>query len=215
MEFSMTLVIVILTAITSVAAFSNEKLMNELIFHPPSVSEKNQYYRFITCGLIHADYAHLIFNMFSLYMFGEFVELYFKIVFGKSGNLLYLLMYVTALAICLLPTYSKNRNNYNYYSLGASGAVSAVIFAALLFAPLTKIGFFFIPPFIPGFIFGPIYLLISAYLDKKGAGNINHSAHYWGAVYGLAFVIVGAYAASGYPVLTRFIDQVKGYLGMA
>src|SRR5438309_9353416 len=110
--------------------------------------------------------------MLSLYLFSQFVESKFAEIFDENGKWLYLLMYVTALVASLLPTYFKNRNNYSYRSLGASGAVSAVVFAGLMVAPYVEVGFFFIPPIIPGFIFGPLYLLVSAYLDRKGGGNI-------------------------------------------
>jgi membrane associated rhomboid family serine protease len=120
-------------------------------------------------------------------------------------------MYVTSLFVCLLPTYFKNKNNYSYRSLGASGAVSAVVFAGLMIAPYVQVGFFFIPPIIPGFIFGPLYLLITAWLDKRGGGNINHSAHLWGALYGLLFIIVAGRMV-GYDAIQEFVNGVKYYL---
>ena len=208
---SITLIIVIITGIISFTAFSNEKVMNDLIFYPPAVSERKQYYRFFSCGLIHADIAHLLFNMISLYLFGEFVEKKFAEIFGPSGKLLYILMYVLALAVCLLPTYFKNKHNYQYRSLGASGAVSAVVFAGLMIVPYIKVGFFFIPPIIPGFVFGPLYLIISAYLDKKGGGNINHSAHIWGALFGIVFLIVAGKLLADYNAITEFVNGVKLY----
>jgi membrane associated rhomboid family serine protease len=208
---SITLIIVIITVIISVTAFSNEKVMSDLIFYPPAVSHNNQYYRFITCGFIHADIGHLAFNMISLYLFGEFVERQFNLIFGDSGRMMYAIMYVVALVVCLLPTYFKNRDNYHYRSLGASGAVSAVVFAGLLMRPEIQVGFFFIPPIIPGFIFGPLYLIISAILDRKGGGNINHSAHIWGALFGIAFVIVAGRLASNYNAIDAFIGGVRNY----
>jgi membrane associated rhomboid family serine protease len=112
--------------------------------------------------------------------------------------------------ISILPTYFKNRENYAYRSLGASGAVSAVVFAGLMIAPYVEVGFFIIPPIIPGFVFGPLYLLISAMLDRRGGDNINHSAHIWGAVYGLAFItLVGK--IFGYDAITQFVNGVKYY----
>ena len=209
---SITLIIVIVTCLVSFSAFNNEKLMNDLIFYPPTVAKNNQWYRFFSCGFIHADIPHLIFNMLSLYLFGRFVEDEFVAIFQEKGKMLYLLMYVTSLAVCLLPTYSKNKENYHYKSLGASGAVSAVVFAGLLVAPTIEVGFFFIPPIIPGFIFGPLYLLVTAFLDKRGGGNINHSAHLWGALFGLAFVIVVGKFVGGYNAITEFIEGVTRYL---
>ena len=209
MELTITLIIVIITTIVSIGAFNNQKIMEDLIFYPPAVSKHNQWYRFFSCGLIHADWAHLIFNMLALYLFGRKLEAYFTQVFHEHGKILYLVMYITALAISILPTYFKNKNNYHYRSLGASGAVSAVIFSSILFDPLTGIGLFFIPIYVAGFIFAIIYLLISGWLDKKGQGNINHSAHIFGALFGIAFTIVAGKIFSEFPILDFFIDQIK------
>jgi len=208
---SITVIIVVITCIVSFFAFSNQKVINDLIFYPPAVAEQNQWYRFFSCGLIHADIAHLAFNMIALYMFGQFVENAFTEIFGIKGLAIYALLYITSLAASLIPTYSKEKDNYRYSSLGASGAVSAVVFAGILLFPLQKIGLLFIPIMIPGFIFGPIYLFISAYLSKRGMGNINHSAHIWGALYGVAFVIVTALALSDFNPITNFIEDIRSY----
>lgn len=215
MEITITLAIIIITCIVSIIAFSNEKVMNDLIFYPPAVTNDRQWYRFFSSGLIHADLFHLAFNMIALYMFGDFVEETFENeVFGSSGKLLYLLMYIAALWVSMIPTYRNNRDNSNYRSLGASGAVSAVVFAGLILEPRAKIGFFFIPPVIPGYIFGPIYLIASTYMEKRQGDNINHSAHIWGALFGLAFLIVGAYALSDYKVVQEFINKVRMDIGV-
>jgi len=211
MHLDITTIIIIITALISIGGFSNQKIIDDLIFYPPAISGRNQWYRFITCGLIHADVGHLIFNMLSLYLFGRFVEEKFIEIFAGNGKLLYLLMYVTSLVICLLPTYFKNKNNYSYRSLGASGAVSAVVFAGLMIAPYVEVGFFIIPPIIPGFIFGPLYLLITAWLDKRGGGNINHSAHLWGALYGVLFIVVAGRMV-GYDAIQEFVNGVQMYL---
>ena len=129
MQLDITTIIIIITALISIGGFSNQKIIDDLIFYPPAVSQKNQWYRFITCGLIHADAGHLIFNMLSLYLFGRFVEEKFIEIFAQNGKLIYLLMYITSFFVCLLPTYFKNKHNYQYRSLGASGALSAVVFA--------------------------------------------------------------------------------------
>jgi membrane associated rhomboid family serine protease len=209
---SITLIIIIITVITSISAFANNKVYEDLIFYPPAVTHSRQWYRFFSCGLIHADYMHLALNMYALYLFGSGVENTFTSIFEAKGTILYLLMYISALFVCLLPTYAKHKEDSSYRSLGASGAVSAVIFASILIEPLKGMGILFIPFFIPGFIFGFLYLGISSYMDKRGKGNINHSAHIWGALYGIAFMIVAAAAFSNYPVLARFVEQVKGYL---
>jgi membrane associated rhomboid family serine protease len=211
MELSITVIIVIITTLVSLGGFSNQKVIDDLIFYPPAVTHRKQWYRFFTCGLIHADFGHLIFNMLSLYLFGRFVEDKFDDISADSGKWYYLAMYVSALLISILPTYFKHQNDYSYRSLGASGAVSAVVFAGLLIAPYEKIGFFFIPPIIPGFIFGPLYLLISALLDRRGGDNINHSAHIWGAIYGVVFTIAAG-RLLGFDAIQEFIDGVRYYL---
>ena len=211
MQLTITVIIIIITVLVSLGAFNNGKLQEDLIFYPPAVTHRNQWYRFITCGLIHADFGHLLFNMLSLYLFGRFVEEKFLEIFGDAGKWFYLAMYITALFISLLPTYLKNKNNTNYRSLGASGAVSAVVFAGLMIAPYVEVGFFIIPPIIPGFIFGPLYLIISAWLDRRGGDNINHSAHLWGAVYGVLFIVVAGKLV-GYNAVGGFIDGVNLYL---
>ncbi len=212
MELSITLVIIIITCLVSIGGFSSQKIINDLIFYPPAIRESKQWYRFISCGLIHADIGHLAFNMYALYIFGVHVENAFNVIFGDSGKVLYLVMYVTSLIACLMPTYSKHKNDYYYRSLGASGAVSAVIFSFILLFPLQKMGLIFLPVMIPGFIFGFLYLVVSTLLEKRAAGNINHSAHIWGALYGIGFLIAFGYAMSDYPVLFRFIEQIKSYL---
>jgi membrane associated rhomboid family serine protease len=212
---SITLLIIIVTVVISFIAMNNNDLMNKLIFHPYSIAkEPSQWYRAITCGLIHADIPHLAFNMFSFYMFGEMVEKYFELIFGQLGTFFYLLLYISSLAVCIIPTYLSHKTHYNYRSLGASGAVSAIVFAGIFLQPTMQIGFFIVPPIIPGFVFGPIYLALTVYLSKKGPGAINHSAHLWGALYGLVFLIVTAKIAGmdgQADVLGSFIFQVKSY----
>lgn len=208
---TITLAIVALTCIISFTAFSNEKITEDFIFYPPAITNRNQWYRFISCGFIHADFMHLAFNMYSFYLFGDMVERAFGTIFGTMGKPLYLILYVSALVVCLLPTYLQHKNNYQYRSLGASGAVSAVIFAGIFLYPTMLMGIFPIPVNIPGFIFGPIYLLLSAYLAKKGHGNINHSAHIWGAVYGVVFLIITCQFLTPYRPVEVFISEVFGY----
>lgn len=207
---TITIAIIILTCLVSFSAFNNEKLLNDLIFYPPAVSKRNQWYRFFSCGLIHADFFHLLFNMYALYLFGTAVEKAFVQLFGSSGKMIYLAMYILALGACLIPTYNKNKDNSHYRSLGASGAVSAVVFVYIVLDPMAGLGLVFIPNlYVAGFIFGALYLAISSWLDKRGGGNINHSAHIYGAVFGILFIIVAGYALSDYQVIQSFINRVK------
>lgn len=213
MQINITIIIIIFTSVTSFLAFSNRNLMDKLIFSPPDVARRNEWYRFFSNGLIHADIGHLAFNMYAFYLFGKNVEDAFQYIFPKGGNLLYIVLYVSALAVCLIPTYNRNKDNYYYKSLGASGAVSAVIFVAIFLDPLNGIGLIIIPGlYIPGFVFGPLYLIITAYLDKRGSDNINHSAHLWGALYGIVFLIAMCFALNtGFNPFTNFVDSVQAY----
>ena len=191
---TITIVIIILTAIISVSAFSNAKVIDDLIFYPPAITQRKQWYRFITCGFIHADWAHLIFNMLSLYFFGSGLESYYSQTLdmakkSQAGNIAYILLYLSALVISILPTYFKNKNNYYYRSLGASGAVSAVITGTAIFTPWRLIYLFGAVP-IPSVLYAILFIGISAYMSKRGQDNINHDAHLWGAVYGLVFTVL-------------------------
>ncbi len=206
---SLTIIIIIITVAISIWSFVSVKAMNDLIFSPSVIAETNQYYRFLSYGFIHADVMHLIFNMYALYLFGDATEHFFLEIFGNNGGTFYILLYVISLIFCVIPDFIKYKNVSNYRSLGASGAVSAVVFAYILFQPLQGIGLLFIPVFIPGFLFGILFLVISYFLGKKG-GTVNHSAHIWGALVGIAFTIIASQLFSEYPVLENFINEVKG-----
>ena len=210
--YTITLTLLVITVALSLFGFANQKVINDFIFYPPAISRDNEWWRFITNGFIHADLGHLAFNMFSFYMFGDFVEKYFIVLFNENGKALYLAMYLTALVVCLIPTYIMQRNNKQYRSLGASGAVSAVVFAGVFLDPTIKIGLFIIPPIIPVFIFGPLYLLMTIYMSKRGGDNINHSAHFWGSVWGVGFLIIACKIFPGFDPIQNFVSQVSAYL---
>lgn len=209
---NVTLVIIIITCIVSFLAFQNEQIIDELIFYPPAINNQKQWYRFITCGFIHADFMHLVFNMYSLWMFGGAVEDAFTRIFGSMGEAYYVFLYLSSLVACLMPTYSKNIDNYYYRSLGASGAVSAIVFAFIFIDPAEKMYLLILPIPAPAFLFGAIYLALSAYLAKKGTSNINHSAHLWGAIYGIVFLILTSYFFSDFRAVEWFVKQVTQYL---
>jgi membrane associated rhomboid family serine protease len=184
--FDITLTIIIVTCVITLTGFRNGKVVDELIFWPPAINKKHQYYRFITCGLIHADYMHLIFNMLTLYFFGTFMEAHYQ---GELGlqKWYYLALYIGALIVSNIPTYLKHRNDYNYRSLGASGAVSAVLFAFILLYPWQRIVVLVFP--VPAIVYGVLFLVYSAYMSRKGGDNVNHDAHFYGALFGILFTI--------------------------
>ena len=185
--FNITLAIILITSLISISGFSQGKIIDELIFWPPAINKKHQYYRFITCGLIHADYMHLIFNMVTLYFFGTIMEAHYQ---GELGlqKWYYLALYIGALIVSNIPTYIKHRNDENYRSLGASGAVSAVLFAFILLSPWQRIYVIVFP--VPAIIYGGVFLFYSAYMSRKGGDHVNHDAHFYGALFGILFTIV-------------------------
>jgi len=184
-----------------------------MIFYPPAIKYHKQYYRFISNGFIHADYPHLIFNMIALYSFGQSLELQvysYECYLGSLGKLFFVLLYVLGLIVSSIPDYIKHKDDEYYRSLGASGAVSAVVFASIVLIPKSSIGFPLLPSVkIPGYIFGIVYLIITAYLDKKGKGRINHSAHLWGAIFGIVFTLAAVGALGKVNVFDNFIEGLK------
>lgn len=190
-------------------AFSNRQIVEKFIFYPPDVRNKGLY-RFFTYGLLHADLAHLFFNMFAFYLFGVAIESVFKDSFGNQlGSLFYILLYVFALPVSILPTYFKEKNNYSYRSLGASGAVSAVVFSYILIFPMQGMGIMFIPVFLPAFLFGILYVVASVYLEKKQAGNINHLAHVTGGIFGIAFMFTIFMTFRRINIFSYFIENIQ------
>jgi membrane associated rhomboid family serine protease len=215
LSLGVTLVIIIITCLISIGGFSQQKIIDDLIFYPPAI-RRNQYYRFISHGFIHADIAHLAFNMIALYSFGNNLEKIFSFscVFGHLGKVFYLLLYLSALVIASLPDYLRYKNLYHFRSLGASGAVSAVIFSMLIFFPQTPVALIFLPIGVPGYIFAIVYLAITVYLDRRGGGRINHSAHFWGAAYGVVFTLVFCKLfANSFDVYYNFMTQLKSSSG--
>jgi membrane associated rhomboid family serine protease len=205
--FSITVTIIVITCLCSFAAFNNEKVKEDMLFWPSEISSRKQYYRFFSYGLIHADFMHIFFNLFTLYSFGERLEKYtfsqFEI-FGTRGKFFYLVLYVTAIIVSVIPDYFKYRNVSSYRALGASGAVSAVLFAFIILDPKLSLYIFLIPFPIPGYIFGIIFLALSAYLSRKGNSSIGHGAHFTGAIYGLLFTIIATKLYSDYNAVQTF-----------
>ncbi|MDD2798882.1 MAG: rhomboid family intramembrane serine protease [Bacteroidales bacterium] len=186
----LTYIIIALTSIVSYSAFQNRKLVDQYIFYPPAIRQ-GEWWRFATYGVLHADWSHLIFNMFSLYLFGKAVEGVFAQTFGfVVGGLLYVLLYIFGLVVSIIPTWLKEKDNDNYSGLGASGAVSGIVFAYIIIYPMSYLGLMFIPVFLPAFIFGGLFVTVSVYLDKKQYGNVNHSAHIIGGIWGIFYLAI-------------------------
>ena len=179
--------IVAITVLVSWRAFNDARLLDRLILWPPAVERHKQYDRLLTHGFIHADWMHLLFNMVTLWSFGGAVERVFVEWIGPAG---YVGFYLSAIVVAMLPTYLRHRHDTRYRSLGASGGVSAVLFSFILFDPWSKLIIFPIPVPIPAILFAVIYVGYSIWMDRRGGGNVNHSAHLWGAAYGVLFTLL-------------------------
>ncbi|KAA8734373.1 rhomboid family intramembrane serine protease [Acinetobacter qingfengensis] len=179
-----TISLIIITVVVSLVAFSQPRVMGRLIFWSPAIRQ-GQIDRFITYGFVHADGFHLLFNMITLFFFGSFIEQFYR---QYAFNMGFALFYLGALIVSILPSYLQHRDDPQWMSLGASGAVSAVLFAFILFQPWNLIFVFFIP--VPAIIFAILYIAYSIWAARRGNTAINHSAHLWGAAYGILCTIL-------------------------
>jgi membrane associated rhomboid family serine protease len=189
----MTLIIIIVTVIITVSAFNSEELLSRLMLNPYQVIHKKEWYRLVTHGFLHADWTHLIINMIVLYSFGSNVERWFQQLklsgYVNSPALTYSILYFGGIVVSSLITLFRYRNDRWYNSVGASGAVSAVVFTSIFFSPLDRLYFFAVLP-IPGIVFAVLYLVYSSIMSRRKRDNINHDAHFLGAVFGFVFPIL-------------------------
>ncbi|TNE80354.1 MAG: rhomboid family intramembrane serine protease [Bacteroidetes bacterium] len=188
MTATATLIILILTIGISILCFQNYDAKYRLIFSPTIIEERKEWYRFFTSGLIHADWIHLGVNMYVLWSFGQVVETYFKMYF-EFPMIKYMMMYFMTVVLANVKTFYKERYNDAYFSLGASGGVSGVVFSSIMFDPFANVYLYAALP-IPGWLMGIGYLVLSQYMAKRGRDNINHDAHFWGAVVGAVYTLV-------------------------
>ena len=178
-----------ITVLISYLAFQNSDLMSKLQFNAAQIIHRKEYYRLISHAFIHANWSHLGVNMLVLFFFGRNIETYFDYYFGRSANAYFVLLYFGGILASNIWSLAKNRNNYYYNAVGASGAVSAVLFASIFFDPWNLLYFFAIIP-IPGIVFAIGYLFYSYYMSKKKNDNVAHDAHFLGAVFGFIFPIL-------------------------
>lgn len=218
----MNLAIVAITSIISIIAFNKPELLRKLMFNPYQVKHRKEYYRVISHAFIHADYIHAFFNMYVLYSFGGLIEQIFTNpqVFNNifpqfefwgtgTGYIYFILLYFGGIMFATLPSFRKHADDPSYNSLGASGAVSAVVMAIIILLPTIPLRFIFIPIDIPAFVMGILYLAYEFYMNKRGGTGIAHDAHIWGALFGLAFIIV-----INYRFALNFLNEIGIYIGL-
>ena len=186
----MNFIIIGVTILVSVLAFYNAVLFERLKFSPYDIKHRNEGWRFASYGLVHAGWLHLLINMWVLYSFGDIVERVFKMHYGIKGMLYYLLFYIGGILFSVLFDYRKYKDNVYYSAVGASGAVSAVVFSSILIFPVGSLYLFPVPFAIPSWLFGILYLAYMVYMQKHGNDNIGHSAHFWGAVFGMVLTVL-------------------------
>lgn len=194
-------IIFLFTIITSIYAFNDATLYGKFMLHPYSVSRKHKLYTLITSGLIHADWMHLIFNMMTFYFFAFQLE-------AMIGSLRFGAVYFFALILSDIPSVLKHKDDMWYNSLGASGAISGVLFSFILFQPFSSMIIFPIPIPIWAIIFGPLYLVYCVYASKQSRDNINHDAHFFGA---LAGMIITVLVVPG--TIPHFLGQILAKIG--
>lgn len=185
----MSLIIIIITVLASMAAFQNHSFFEKALFRPYLMKNNNEWWRWVSNGFIHADYTHLIVNMLSFYFFASYVENEFNSITGNETGILFVIFYLAALVMSGMYDYYRHQNNYAYSALGASGAVAAVIFAYIVYNPFSSIYLYYVIK-IPAWLFGILYLFYEYYMGKKQMDNIGHNAHFFGALFGFVFPIL-------------------------
>ncbi len=199
-------VIMGVTALVSMAAWQRDSWMETMMMSPSRIAAHGEYWRFLTSGFIHADFTHLFFNLFSFYFFGTQLEYIFSVIFPGFGLWVFLVFYLLGIIVADLPTFFKQKNNHYFNSLGASGAVSATIFAGIMFFPTEKIYLFGIVG-IPGIIYAGLFTWYSIEMERRGRDFVNHSAHLYGGLFGVVFVTLT------YPqVWISFVQQIKAMI---
>ncbi|UAY53174.1 rhomboid family intramembrane serine protease [Ferruginibacter albus] len=187
-NFPATIIILLINIIVSLLGFYNRNITEKAIMWPYGVKRHQQYYRFISSGFIHADFMHLFFNMFTFYFFGQNLEKIF--IYGRlGGSISFIILYFLALIVSDLPSYFKHKDDSNYLSLGASGAVSAVVFGSILFMPWDSI-YIWGAIKISAALYAVLYIVYCVYMSKRNIGNVNHDAHLWGSLFGLIFTFL-------------------------
>lgn len=191
-------IIFLFTLVTSIYAFYDAGLYGKFMLHPYSVYRKKNIYTLITSGLVHGSWMHLAFNMFTFFAFAFALE-------ATIGSLRFGIVYMVGLILSDIPSVLKHKNDFHYHSLGASGAISAVLFSYILFYPLNTLIIFPLPIPIWAALFGVLYLVYSYYMSRSSRDNINHDAHLFGAITGIVITIL---MIPG--IIPHFISTITG-----
>lgn len=201
---SVTLAILVITGLISYQGFNNYNVVERLKHHPYSEHKSKEYYRLISSGFVHGGWLHLIINMYVLFEFGSLIEKQFSSIFGMiTGPIVFLVFYLSAIIVGDLPTHFQHKNNSTYAAVGASGAVSAIVFVFIMFYPFATLALYGLIPF-KAIVGGIAYLIYSSWAAKNRNDGIGHTAHLFGALYGIVFIAV-AYP----PVLSSFVSQFQ------
>lgn len=201
MGSNITIIIAILTILISAQGFSSPTLFNKFKHWPYDEKRNHTYYRLFTSGFLHGDWGHLLVNMFVLWSFGGYIENIFKMNLGEIyGSVMYVVFYLVAIVAANIVPFIRNKDNYAYSAIGASGAISALLFSYILFDPMGTILLYAVIP-IKAFIWGGIYLLYESWASRNANDNIGHDAHFYGAVFGILFSAI------------LFPDAIRLFLG--
>jgi membrane associated rhomboid family serine protease len=189
-EPSITIYLIIAITLVSVVAFGDQRLFAALLFEPFVMKARGEWHRLVTHAFVHANWPHLIVNMFVLYMFGRNVELLYGMVSDRPVWSTYLLLFLGGVVFSSMPGFKRHALDPSYRAVGASGGVSSVLFAQVLMLPQKHVGSLLLPIPLQAWMFGVLYLVYSWQMDKRGGDNVAHDAHFYGAVFGVLFTVV-------------------------
>ena len=204
--FTYTTLLLGLTVLFSILAFNSPKMLERWMFVPYLIKKRRQWDRFVLSGFIHKDYMHLLFNMFTFFFFGEVIEQFLRAKYGFAwGGAIFIAFYLLAITVSDIPTYLKHQQHGYYRALGASGGTSATVFASIILMPLSDICLFGIVC-LPGFVLGGLFLIYSYTKGKQGEDGVNHDAHLFGAIFGIAFILLLSPSSA-----SNFLQQILSY----